>query len=63
MFLAAESGALSIGLLFWILYIVGLIFFGVGIYRDRPSFNVSGLFWWVLIFLLGIGVFGFPIKF
>lgn len=61
--LATESGALSIGILFWILFIVGLVFFGVGVFRDRNSFSVSGLFWWVLIFLLGCGVFGFPVRF
>ena len=50
---------LTIGLLFWILFIVGLVFH---IYRDRAGI-VDSLFWWVLIFLLGVGTFGFPIKF
>lgn len=64
--LATENGSLGIGVLFWILYIVGLIFYGFGFYRDpgpgRP-FYFSGIFWWVLIFLLGCGVFGFPVHF
>ena len=51
---------LTIGLLFWILFIVGFIFYGYRNYTT-PAF-VDSLFWWVLIFLLGIGVFGFPIK-
>ncbi len=62
MFLFAESGTLSIGLLFWILYIVGLVVFGFDIYRSRV-FAPTSLFWWVLIFLLGVGTFGFPIRF
>lgn len=61
--LAAESGSLGVGLLFWILYIVGLVVFGVGVARDRSTFSTAGVFWWVLIFLLGCGVFGFPIRF
>ncbi len=58
-----ESGSLGIGVVFWILFIVGLIFFGVYVARDRATFSVPSLFWWVLIFLLGCGVFGFPIHF
>jgi hypothetical protein len=49
---------ITVGLLFWLLYIIGLVFHG---YRDRLAI-VDSLFWWVLIFLLGVGVFGFPIK-
>lgn len=52
---------LTVGLLFWILYIVGLVVFGIGL-KTRP-FVYSDLFWWVLIFLLGCGTFGFPVKF
>lgn len=61
--LFAESGGqLGVGLVFWILFIVGLVVFGFGVYQDRTSFAPTSLFWWVLIFLLGIGTFGFPIK-
>ncbi len=49
---------MTIGLLFWILYIVGFVFQG---YRERWEL-VNSLFWWVLIFLLGIAAFGWPIK-
>lgn len=52
---------MSIGLLFWILYIVGLVFFGIGWYRSG-EFSVPSIFWWVLIALLGVGTFGGPIK-
>ncbi len=61
--LVAENGSVGIGLLFWLLFIVGLIFFGVGIARDRAGFSIPSLFWWVLIFLLGCGTFGVPLKF
>lgn len=62
MFLLAESGALGIGVVFWILFIVGLVVFGWDSYRTR-LFAPTSLFWWVLIFLLGCGTFGFPVKF
>ena len=52
---------LTVGLLFWILFIVGLIFYGVGVVRSR-QYDAAALFWWVLILLLGIGTFGFPLK-
>lgn len=50
---------LTIGLLFWLLYIIGFLF---GIYREREALLGTPLFWWVLILLLGIGTFGWPIK-
>lgn len=52
---------MTIGLLFWILYIVGFVFFGYRNYQNREAIFDS-LFWWILIFLLGVGTFGFPIK-
>jgi hypothetical protein len=52
---------MTIGLLFWILYIVGLVFYGFGLARSR-DFDAPSMFWWVLIALLGVGVFGGPIK-
>lgn len=60
--LAAESASLSVGLVFWILFIVGLVFFGYRNYENRGVI-VDSLFWWILIFLLGVGAFGFPIHF
>lgn len=64
MLIFAESGSLTVGLLFWILFIVGLVFYGFMAYRapDRGYYG-AGILWWVLIFLLGCGVFGFPVKF
>jgi hypothetical protein len=52
---------LTVGLLFWILYIVGLIFYGYGVIRSR-EYEVHGLLFWVLFFLLGWKVFGWPIS-
>lgn len=57
---------MSIGLLFWVLYIVGLVFSGYwGFSRPGPErvgwFGGPGLVL-VLIFLLGWKVFGFPIQ-
>ena len=52
----------TIGMVFWLLYIIGFIFGG---FRNRDGIGIwlgDSLFWWVLIFLLGIGVFGSPIK-
>ena len=62
LFAAESGGQLGIGLLFWILFIIGFIFGG---YRGRAAIGewfADSLFWWVLVFLLGIGTFGFPIK-
>lgn len=55
---------MTIGMLFWILYIVGLVFYGwVGYSRAESRWVIGGgLFWWVLIFLLGWKVFGFPVQ-
>ena len=52
---------LTLGLLFWILYIVGLIFFGVDVVRTR-EYSVPSVLFWVLIALLGAAVFGGPLK-
>ena len=53
---------MTIGFLFWILFIVGFVFSG---YRNRDVFGSylgDTLFFWVLVFLLGVGTFGWPIK-
>ena len=52
---------MTIALLFWILYIVGLIFFGIDAFRTR-EWSVPSILFWVLIALLGVGTFGGPIK-
>ena len=52
---------LTLGLLFWILFIVGLIFYGVGAFRTR-EYTVPELLFWVLFAILGAAVFGGPIK-
>lgn len=53
---------MTIGLLFWIVFIIGMIFCG---YRDRSDLRgwaSDTLIYWLLVGLLGIGVFGWPIK-
>lgn len=63
MLLFAESGGqLSIGIVFWIVFLIALIFGGI---RNRDAIGTwfaDSLVWWVLIFLLGLGTFGFPIH-
>jgi hypothetical protein len=52
----------SIGLLFWLLMVIWLIFgAGWGWSRDRIGFG-NGLIVWVVIALLGWKVFGFVIQ-
>lgn len=52
---------LSIGMVFWILMIIALVF---GLWSNRENLWASGfpLFLWVLLFLLGWATFGFPIS-
>ena len=63
--IAASSGALSIGLVFWILMLFWLVFglwsnYTPGGINYRP---VGGhLLLWFLLFLLGWAQFGFPIA-
>lgn len=54
---------MTIGVLFWILMILWLIF-GFWVYAPNPDRRVIGGhgLLWVLLFLLGWSVFGFPIK-
>jgi hypothetical protein len=63
--LFAETASLSIGLLFWILFIVATVLGGIGFYNNRSDYWGFGnsLLTWILILLLGIGTFGFPIRF
>jgi hypothetical protein len=58
---------MTIGFLFWLLMILWLIF---GLYWSWPATPAPAAFWpigghfvlWVLLFLLGWKVFGFPIH-
>jgi hypothetical protein len=52
---------MTLGLLFWIVFVVGLIFFGVDSWRSK-IYSVPNFLFWVLIFLLGWGVFDFVVK-
>ena len=58
---------MSLGMLFWVLYVVWFIFGGwVGLNLpagpERPRYWGTSLFLLVLIFLLGWKVFGFVVK-
>lgn len=52
---------LTIGFWFWIIYVIAVLFYAVEVFRSR-MYSVPELFWWVLIFLLGAGLFGGPIR-
>jgi len=58
----AAGGTLSIGVVFWILMLIWLIF-GGWIYWSPANYRPFGghLLLWFLLFLLGWEVFGFPI--
>ena len=63
--LIASSAVLSLGLLFWILMIIWLIFGFWSYYRPAGNNYFpfgSHLLFWVLLFLIGWEVFGFPIA-
>lgn len=51
---------MSVAIWFWIIFVVALLFWGFRSYRE-PYF-VNSLVFWVLIFLLGLGTFGSPLK-
>lgn len=52
---------LTVGLLFWILMVVWLVF-GFWVFVPWKREYAPSLLLWFLLFLLGWGVFGFPIK-
>ena len=63
--IASSGSALSIGLLFWILMLLWLLFgfwtnYAGGVFNYRPF--GAHLLLWLLLFLLGWQVFGFPIS-
>jgi hypothetical protein len=53
---------MTIGFLFWLLMVITLIFGFVS--RSRPDLPAWGtpFLLWVLLALLGWGIFGFPIR-
>ncbi len=57
---------MTIGFIFWLLMLLLLIFGGWRGYgidaAGRPYWFGGGLILWVLLFLLGWGVFGWPIA-
>ncbi len=54
---------LAISLIFWILMLIALVFGGFGLYSaDHRFFFGGGLLLFILLFLLGWGVFGFPVQ-
>ncbi len=52
---------LSIGLLFWICMLLWLVL-GLWAWWPLTRDRAPSLFFWFLLFLLGWGVFGFPIS-
>ena len=56
---------MSIGVLFWLLWIIALIFGGLGVYRAPAEGRWAAggsLLFFILTGLLGWAVFGSPIK-
>ncbi len=54
---------MSIGLLFWIIVIIGFVLWGwVTWTPNAPYAPYHPIIWWILIVLLGWGVFGPPIH-
>lgn len=53
---------MTLATLFWTLYLVGIVFFGIRERADLKGWIFDSLFWWLMIFLLGLGTFGSPIK-
>ena len=57
---------MTIGFLFWLIWILALLFGGVGVFRAEPAGRWYGggfsLVVWVLLGLLGWRVFGWPIQ-
>jgi hypothetical protein len=61
-----EGAAMSVGIWFWVIMVIGIIFWGFVTWRPVPGnpYYASGpnLVIFILIFLLGWGVFGPPIH-
>jgi hypothetical protein len=52
---------MTVAMLFWVLMIVWL-FFGVWAWWPLSRVNAPNFLLWFLLFLLGWGTFGFPIR-
>ncbi len=63
LFLFASGGTLGIGMLFWILMILWLLFGFWANWTPAPNYRVFGghLLLWFLLFLIGWEIFGFPV--
>ena len=63
MLLLLTTGSLTIGVVFWICMLLWLVL-GGWLYWAPPNYRPIGahLFAWFMLFLLGWGVFGFPIA-
>ncbi len=52
---------MTIGFLFWLLMILWLLF-GIYMGRENHLWLGGGLLLWILLFLLGVKCFGWPIQ-
>jgi hypothetical protein len=56
---------MSVGNWWWILFVIALLAQGAWIYRGDPAnrlwYGGASVLLWILLFLLGLGVFGSPI--
>lgn len=54
---------MSLGFLFWLIVVIGIILWGwLFAQPSVPYAPYHPAIWWVLIIILGIGVFGWPIH-
>ena len=53
---------MNIGIWFWIIFVIALLFFGYWSWNRRDQFSPPDLIWWILMFLVGLQVFGNPVK-
>ena len=54
---------MSIGFVFWLIMLIGFIFWAYAVFTPAtPYGRYHPIVWWVLLFLLGWGTFGFPIH-
>jgi hypothetical protein len=58
-----KEHAMSIGFVFWLIMLIGFIFWAYAVFTPAtPYGRYHPIVWWVLLFLLGWGTFGFPIH-
>jgi hypothetical protein len=53
---------MTIGFLFWILFAVAVVFYIFSIVQSSRTWDVFSVFLMVQMFLLGLQVFGWPIR-